>query len=703
MADELPATVPGPVAPADREAWYTAGVRSQYHVRDGVVASVTEEDGSFQYRTREPPLSAAAEKTRKAIETHLEDTHVSRPRTREGATERMETGLPARWRALLDRFGDHSPGQRRRLAYHLNASLRGFGDLTPLALDDRIEIADTSADRLSVHTRDFAPVETALPADHRFLDRFLGERLASYDVEFGAVEIPVTVYRKHLLGRDTFDVAYAVDEPDRLPGDDRLVADVAERLIESAPATVLDDRLSYVSSRSRTLLRRRLLLEGTASWLGSLRRAVRSKLSTLGLASPPVPARSQAERIDDLAYYVTRDLVGDGGLTVPICDPRIRSIEANRVGERVKVVPHEGTAAGGKRMPASLSIDDEARFVGLARKLAAEGGVELSGNRPEATVELERGEETRQTLQVAVGLPTMSDDGPYISVRKRPRRPPLPTELVDRGVLTPEIVAAVWLLAEHRGAVLFAGPDGADPSAALAAHALFIPEQQRPVSVDFGGAPVALPHETAVTLSQSDRDDTDDGPLAGERAALNPDLEIVPGVSSDRAYERLGQALAAGRGVFAAARTADRTVFVRESRQHGVPSYLVGAIDLVVDLPPPEADQPATGWLPMGPPATREAEADDCEATDDEVVWQRLVPDTTDEERALSEHLVATLEERSVRSAADLRAAWERRVQYVSYLREESVADRESLMGFLADLRTDEAATIERIREARDR
>ncbi|MFW6265760.1 MAG: hypothetical protein ACOC2A_03180, partial [Halanaeroarchaeum sp.] len=52
---------------------------------------------------------------------------------------------------------------------------------------------------------------------------------------------------------------------------------------------------------------------------------------------------------------------------------------------------------------------------------------------------------------------------------------------------------------------------------------------------------------------------------------------------------------------------------------------------------------------------------------------------------------------RSDRTVQDLAAAHQRRVRYVRYLRTAGVHEADALFSFLADLRTDEAATVERI------
>jgi hypothetical protein len=50
-------------------------------------------------------------------------------------------------------------------------------------------------------------------------------------------------------------------------------------------------------------------------------------------------------------------------------------------------------------------------------------------------------------------LPTISEDGPHISIRKQSTDPMTPVDLVDAGSMSTELVALLWLLYEHHGVV----------------------------------------------------------------------------------------------------------------------------------------------------------------------------------------------------------------------------------------------------------
>ncbi|MFB6307763.1 MAG: ATPase, T2SS/T4P/T4SS family, partial [Haloarculaceae archaeon] len=459
-----PPTVPAPIPPDDPGAWYAPRVRDQQEVHPGIVVTIRTSDREFVYDVREPPLTATEQRTLQRVEEYFADARLDRPRTREGAVERMERGFQPKHGRVLDRLVDCSHAARRRVEYHALRSMACLGALTPYALDSRIEVADVADDGLVVHTNDYAPAETDLPADPAFIDRFASERIERHTVSFHGFDVPVVLYRENLLGSDPFTTKYAVREPDLLPGDEALIEECKERIWEARVDGILDDEIDFVRDRARSLLARRLTVRNTRAWIDAVRYRVRSALAEYDLAVPPLDRRFDDDRLDDLLYYVLRDYVGYGKLTVPIHDPTLEDIEANRVGERIKVVPRIDVDHDG-RIPTNLAFEDERTFVNVVTRLAADDGTELNASTPSAKVNLELDAADGLTgdsekIRCAVALPTISEDGPHISIRKQSADVLTPVDLVDGGTLPPELVALLWQFYEFHGVVLFCGPTG---------------------------------------------------------------------------------------------------------------------------------------------------------------------------------------------------------------------------------------------------
>jgi type IV secretory pathway ATPase VirB11/archaellum biosynthesis ATPase len=690
MADPLPATVEAPVPPGAPEAWYAPTVRDQYRIGTDVVATVREGADGFAYETRTPPQSTAARAASRRVTHYLEDVDIERPRTREGTVERMAAGLSKPYRQVVDRLTETTPAQDRRLAYHLTAAVEGLGELTALALDEKIRIADASGpDGIEVHTEDFAPASTQVPGDAPYLDRFLSERLAHYTVDAFDHDVPVTIYRERVLGSDVFETKYHVHAPARLPGDEALVAAVEDRIVDESVGGRVADRTAHVRDRARRLLARRLLTRSARSSIGDLGRTVRRAFATVGLATAPLEPGAD-DRIDDLVYVVLRDLIGEGQFTVPIRDPHLERVEANRVGERVKVVPRPDVCEGDGRMPTTITVDDERRFVTLATRLAAAGGVELGPRRPHATVSIAPTD--AGPISCSLALPSASTDGPFLSIDKRGQHPATPVDVLDAGVLDPDLVALLWLAIEHRQAIAFVGPDQARPGTLVEAHAPFVPFGDRPVVVSPGTRSITLPHETGISLTNDALARTADDRTSLDRAAdLGPDVTVMTDLAGEPAYRHLGDALASGRGVLVSAAAADFSAFTNRAVENGLSLRTVQSVDLVVVLDV-VAGTPRVVALEMPVDEHDDAGRVVVDGPRETVRARDLLADG---ESAFDPYLASLAGGDEELSA--VAAEHERLTRYVRYLQTADVRETDDLFAFLADLRTDEAATVERI------
>ncbi len=696
--------VPPVVAPDDPDAWYASDLRAQYEVHPERRRHRPRR--RIGVRLRRPRARSAGGRRRRARAHRraLRRRRSRRPRTREGCVERVAAGLDAKHRRIVEGLAPAAAGSRRRLRYYALRDLRCLGDLTPYALDATIEIADASDDRLVVHTADYAPARTRLPARPAHLGRFLSERVESYAVPFGDVAVPVVIYREHLLGADPFDLQYAVQEPPLLPGDAELIASCKDRIWETNVDEVVTDRAAFVREHAERYLSRALAAGQTRAWRAAVGYRVRAALAAYDLAVPPVSRRFEDSRLDDLVYYVLRDFVGDGELTVPIRDDHLEDVEANRVGERVKVVPR----GGDERVPTNLVFDDEARFVNLVTQLAASDGVELNASHPSAKVNLRPPEvDEAVTIRCALALPVISAGGPHVSIRKQSPDPLTPIDLVRAGSMPTEAVAYLWLAYEHHAAVLFSGATGVGKTTLMNAHLPFVPFDDRPISIDEGSREVRLPHETGVSLTTRDHENpfkrVTMADLMTETNYLNPDVEVIAEINTPASFETFGEVLNTGHGVLGTTHAEDMETLVNRVTERGLPAYLLREVDLVV-FPRHVGGERYVGELVE---LVRDADAPaDGEIGNDgaTIRYRRVVErthdggfDVRDDESAFLERLAA----RTDRRIGAVRAEYERKHRYVRYLVERDVSDADALFSFLADLRVDEAATVERVRRGR--
>ena len=746
-ADDPGGSVPAPVPPDDPEAWYAPDVRAQYEPEPGVVATVRERDGGrFGYDVREPPLSSADERALGQVHDHFSSVRHRRPLTRVGVVERASAGFETKYAQALDRLLDATAAARRRIDYHALRDLRLLGELTPVALDDRIEVADVGDDReLIVHTETFAPLETGIDADADYVERVAAKRLAQYAVGFAGLSVNVVVYRERLLGSDAFETKYAVLEPDLLPGDEALIEECKERIWETTVSGVVDDREAFVAEHARRFLARRLTARNTRAWVAAATHRVRSALADRGLAVPPVDSRYAHDRLDDLAYYVLRDFVGEGILTVPIRDPNLEDVEANRVGERVKVIPRASILQGaeaerdrddltpdaGVRVPTNLVFEDETTFVNVVTGLAARDGTELNASTPSAKVNLDI-DGVDETIRCAVALPVISEGGPHVSIRKQSADAMTPTDLVDRGTLSTELVTLLWLLYEHRGVVLYAGPTGVGKTTLLNAHTPFIPFDDRPVSIDEGSREVQLPHETGVSLTTREHEDAykavSMSELMTEANYLNPDVEVIAEINTPASFETFAETLSTGHGVIGTTHAEDVEALVNRVIERELPPYLLREIDLVVFPRQSDGERYVSRAVELLSADEYETLSSDAKRSPtgnpkhggagvidkrDEAVYYNTIawrdadgafrfPGAPDSQSVTAApdgrrlHALARLAEYTDREVDAVESEFTAKHRYVEYLVRDGVDDFDELFEFLADLRTDEAATVER-------
>jgi type IV secretory pathway ATPase VirB11/archaellum biosynthesis ATPase len=727
-------SVPPPEPPDSSAAWYAPHIHAQYTLITGTVVTIANrfDDIGFSYQIREPLLSPAGKTGYARIESYLTPVEPRRPLTREGAATRAQDGLSPKYQRALDSLLDVAPAVRRQIEHYTLRDFHLLGPITPLALDPHIVMVDADThtdDTLIVHTDDYAPAFTQFSAEAASVTAIASERLQYYTVGFAGFDIEVVIRRDRLLGDDRFKAQYAVLEPPLLPGDSTLIRECKEYIWNVNVETIVENRAEYVYRCATAFLSRRLMARNTTALVASTRHRIQHLLSRYDILPPPVNDRFARERLDDLIYYVLRDYVGEGVLTIPIRDPYLEDIEANRVGERIKIVPRADVVDVGDRLPTNLQFENETSFVNIVTQLAANDGVELSATQPSAKVNLRPagGSESDETIRCAVALPVISEDGPHVSIRKQATTPLTPVDLIRFGSIPPELVALLWLLYEYHRVVLFSGPTGVGKTTLLNSHMPFIPFDNRPISIDEGSREVYLPHETGVSLTTRDHEDpykrVSMADLMVEANYLNPDVEVIAEVNSSASFQTFGEILNTGHGVIGTTHAEDIETLVNRVVEQGLPVYLLREIDIVVfpqrvagerfvgsvvelvsqsefeALPAEQTGviQKANTTLYYNTVFTRHANGEFSMAYDHPSLGGANA--ATDGTSSHVDHRVFhALASATNRSVATVEAEFRSRVRYVRYLVNEDISDADRLFSFLSDLRTDEAATVDRVR-----
>jgi type IV secretory pathway ATPase VirB11/archaellum biosynthesis ATPase len=328
-----------------------------------------------------------------------------------------------------------------------------------------------------------------------------------------------------------------------------------------------------------------------------------------------------------------------------------------------------------------------------------------------------------ETIRCAVALPVVSEDGPHISIRKQAPEVLTPVDLLESGSLSTEIVALLWHLYEVHGVVLFCGPTGVGKTTLMNAHMPFISYRDRPVSIDEGSREVWLPHETGVSLTTREHQDeykrVSMADLMTETNYLNPDVELIAEINTPESFQTFAEVLNTGHGVIGTTHAGDVETLVNRIVEQNVPTYLLDEVDLLVFPRRVDSERYVGEVVEFVDEERfrefdREREDGTCGVVrkDDATVYWNTVarrrhdgtyefayehPDLGDDERRCRTTVFESIAEAVDRPTERVEESFHRKHRYVQYLQREGITDGEELFTFLADLHTDEAATVERL------
>ena len=574
-----------PVAcPGDNMAWFRPQVRTQYPVGRAVVTIRAGDDGSGVYTVRAPHDVEAETGGQDGLDRTTVGGPPDRPLTRDGVQRRWEDGPAPSVYSLVAATAPSDRPTRRRLVDTLHRRWWCWDTLTELALDQSVTVVEVADDRRQVWLQHamVGPAVAELDAETPCVERLTAHEVASYAVAFAGMAVAVRICTEEMGPAGPFRARYIAQEPPLCADDRRVIRRCKRELWEVHIDGPPQERIPQITDHVERMLQR-----AVRSREEDLPQDAISGTDRMEAAGPTGHAGHRWSQFARCRYHILRDYVGEGPLTIPLRDPHLEDIEANRVGERIKVVPRADLGLSDARIPTNLQFDDEARFSNLVRQLAAADGVELNASAPSAKVNISLEDRPDQeTIRCAVALPTISAGGPHVSIRKQPAAPMTPMTLIDQGAIPPMLVALLWQLLEHRGVILFSGPTGVGKTTLLNAHMPFIPADQRPITIDEGSREVFLPHETGIALTTREHESRSKrvtmAELMTEANYLNPDVEVIAEVNTPASFRTFAEVLNTGHGVVGTTHADDIDALVNRVIEQGVPAYLLGQIDLVV-------------------------------------------------------------------------------------------------------------------------
>lgn len=276
-----------------------------------------------------------------------------------------------------------------------------------------------------------------------------------------------------------------------------------------------------------------ILEKDTESTINYIENNSRSLIEELGI-------KISEDSYKKIFYYLFRDFAGINEMEPIIKDYFIEDIECNGKDTPVYVVHRVY-----RNMRTNIVYNDIDRLSNFVEKLAQRCGKYISYVSPILDGSLPDGSRVNATYTKDI-----SSRGPTFTIRKFTKIPWTPTQLLNMGTISPEMLAYFWILLEHKSNILIAGGTASGKTTLLNAMAFFIPPEARVVSIEDTrelnlSRENWLPSVTRSSFGSQKIGEVDLFSLLRNSFRQNPDYVIVGEVRGQEAFV-LFQGMASG-------------------------------------------------------------------------------------------------------------------------------------------------------------
>jgi archaeal flagellar protein FlaI len=246
------------------------------------------------------------------------------------------------------------------------------------------------------------------------------------------------------------------------------------------------------------------------------------------------------ETYKKIYYYLCRDFLGFNETEPLLRDYFVEDIECNGISTPVYIVHRIY-----RNLKTNLVFKDYNRLESFVEKLAQRCEKYISYANPILDASLPDGSRVNATYTKDI-----TSRGPTFTIRKFTKIPWTPSKLISFNTLSPEMLAYLWILVQHKMNILIIGGTSSGKTTLLNALAFFIPPEARVVSIE-DTRELNLPREnwlpsvvrTSTGLQKTDEIDL--FTLLRSSFRQNPDYVIVGEVRGKEAYV-LFQGMASG-------------------------------------------------------------------------------------------------------------------------------------------------------------
>jgi len=283
---------------------------------------------------------------------------------------------------------------------------------------------------------------------------------------------------------------------------------------------------------------------------------------------------------DRVFYHIFREFLGYGRIDILMNDTGIEDISCD--GQQAQLfIYHKKYDA----ISTNIRFESEEELNSFVVRLSQISGKQISIYSPIVDGKLPDGSRLQTTLAKTV------TNSSTFTIRKFKEKPLTPVDLIDFKSLSVEMAAYFWMAIERGSSILFCGGTASGKTTALNALSLFIPSQNKIVSIE-DTREVSLPHDNWIAgttregFSASDKKTGKDIDMFDLiRAALRqrPKVIIVGEVRGKEASS-LFQAMATGHTSYATVHASDIHTLIQrlENPPIQLPRALLTSLDIIV-------------------------------------------------------------------------------------------------------------------------
>ena len=180
------------------------------------------------------------------------------------------------------------------------------------------------------------------------------------------------------------------------------------------------------------------------------------------------------ESYKKIFYYLSRNFIGFNEVDPLLKDYFVEDIECNGVDTPIYIVHRIY-----RNIKTNVIFKDSDKLTSFVEKLSQRAGKYISYSNPILDGSLPDGSRVNATYTKDI-----TSRGPTFTIRKFTKTPWTPTQLVSLKTLSPEMVAYLWILIQHKMNILVTGGTSSGKTTLLNAIAFFIPPESRVVSIE---------------------------------------------------------------------------------------------------------------------------------------------------------------------------------------------------------------------------